>query len=47
LTTFFKKGESKQVKMPYFESGWVPDEDLEKERKRKEQGINKPWWSLW
>jgi len=42
-----EKGESKQVKMPYFESGWVPDEDLEKERKRKEQGINKPWWSLW
>jgi hypothetical protein len=32
--------------MPYFENGWVSEEDLEKERKKKEQGGKKPWWSL-
>jgi hypothetical protein len=30
-----KNGESKQTKMPYFESGWVSEEDLEKERNKK------------
>eukprot|EP00549_Striatella_unipunctata_P023914 CAMPEP_0118694190 /NCGR_PEP_ID=MMETSP0800-20121206/12360_1 /TAXON_ID=210618 ORGANISM="Striatella unipunctata, Strain CCMP2910" /NCGR_SAMPLE_ID=MMETSP0800 /ASSEMBLY_ACC=CAM_ASM_000638 /LENGTH=144 /DNA_ID=CAMNT_0006592577 /DNA_START=145 /DNA_END=576 /DNA_ORIENTATION=+ len=30
-----EKGESKQTKMPYFESGWVSDEDAEKERNKK------------
>ena len=31
-------GRSKQTSMPYFESGWVSEEDLEKERKKKEKG---------
>lgn len=35
-----KDGESKQTKMPYFESGWVDEKDLEKERERKEKGDN-------
>lgn len=30
-----KNGDSKQTKMPYFESGWVSEEDLEKERNKK------------
>jgi len=30
-----EKGNSKQTQAPYFESGWVPEEDLEKERKKK------------
>jgi hypothetical protein len=41
-----ENGESKQTKMPYFESGWVDPEDLAKERKRKEQkgsGFKFPW----
>jgi len=36
-----ENGESKQTKMPYFESGWVSDEDLEKERNR--QPFKFPW----
>ena len=41
-----QKGESKQTQMPYFESGWVSDEDMEKERKRQEGGgggFKFPW----
>jgi hypothetical protein len=40
-----EKGESKQTKMPYFESGWVDPKDLEKEQKRKEKGggFKFPW----
>jgi hypothetical protein len=38
-----ESGESKQTKMPYFESGWVDPEDLAKEQKRKEQGFKFPW----
>ena len=40
-----EKGESKQTKMPYFESGWVDPKDLEKEQKRKEKGggFKLPW----
>jgi hypothetical protein len=30
--------------MPYFESGWVDEADLEKERLRKEKG---GWFKLW
>lgn len=36
-------GESKQTKMPYFESGWVDEEEVEKERLRKEKGGNNPF----
>jgi hypothetical protein len=36
-------GKSKQTQMPYFESGWVDPEDLEKEKKRKEGGFKFPW----
>jgi hypothetical protein len=35
-----EKGESKQTKMPYFESGWV---DEEEEARRKENGFKFPW----
>eukprot|EP00557_Chaetoceros_sp_GSL56_P008196 CAMPEP_0176498556 /NCGR_PEP_ID=MMETSP0200_2-20121128/12388_1 /TAXON_ID=947934 /ORGANISM="Chaetoceros sp., Strain GSL56" /LENGTH=183 /DNA_ID=CAMNT_0017896779 /DNA_START=33 /DNA_END=585 /DNA_ORIENTATION=- len=33
-----ENGNSKQTSMPYFESGWVDEADLEKERLRKEKG---------
>ena len=32
--------------MPYFESGWVDEKDLEKERQRKEKGGGGPF-GLW
>jgi hypothetical protein len=35
-----EKGEPKQTKMPYFESGWV---DEEEEARRKENGFKFPW----
>ncbi|CAJ1958498.1 unnamed protein product [Cylindrotheca closterium] len=38
-----EEGKSKQTSMPYFESGWVDEADLEKERKRKEGGFKFPW----
>jgi hypothetical protein len=38
-----KEGNSKQTSMPYFESGWVDPEDLEKERRKKEEGFKFPW----
>ncbi|KAG7354223.1 hypothetical protein IV203_003579 [Nitzschia inconspicua] len=38
-----ENGESKQTKMPYFESGWVDPEDLAKEQQRKENGFKFPW----
>jgi hypothetical protein len=38
-----ENGDSKQTKMPYFESGWVDPEDLAKEQRRKEQGFKFPW----
>lgn len=38
-----ENGRSKQTSMPYFESGWVDEADLEKERKRKEAGFKFPW----
>ena len=39
-----ENGESKQTKAPYFESGWVSDEDMEKERQKKSDGGFKfPW----
>ncbi|KAL3943113.1 MAG: hypothetical protein SGBAC_002804 [Bacillariaceae sp.] len=37
------EGKSKQTSMPYFESGWVDEADLEKERQRKEGGFKFPW----
>eukprot|EP00979_Chaetoceros_neogracilis_P006825 scaffold1388_cov267-Chaetoceros_neogracile.AAC.62 len=36
-------GESKQTKMPYFESGWVDEADLEKEKQKKANGGFKFW----
>jgi hypothetical protein len=39
-----EKGNSKQTSMPYFESGWVDEEDLEKERKKKEKGGGFKFW---
>jgi hypothetical protein len=38
-----KEGNSKQTSMPYFESGWVDPEDLEKEKRQKEKGFKFPW----
>eukprot|EP00980_Cylindrotheca_fusiformis_P007970 scaffold1697_cov120-Cylindrotheca_fusiformis.AAC.52 len=38
-----KDGKSKQTSMPYFESGWVDPEDLEKEKRRREEGFKFPW----
>lgn len=38
-----EEGKSKQTAMPYFESGWVDPEDVEKERRRKEGGFKFPW----
>lgn len=38
-----ESGESKQTKMPYFESGWVDPEDLAKEQKRSQEGFKFPW----
>eukprot|EP00540_Astrosyne_radiata_P019468 CAMPEP_0116838628 /NCGR_PEP_ID=MMETSP0418-20121206/9319_1 /TAXON_ID=1158023 /ORGANISM="Astrosyne radiata, Strain 13vi08-1A" /LENGTH=165 /DNA_ID=CAMNT_0004468653 /DNA_START=9 /DNA_END=506 /DNA_ORIENTATION=- len=46
-----ENGNSKQTQMPYFESGWVSEEDMEKERKRQEKrkkakeegGFKFPW----
>ncbi len=38
-----ENGDSKQTKMPYFESGWVDPEELAKEQKRKEEGFKFPW----
>mmetsp|Transcript_6156 Transcript_6156/g.7803 ORF Transcript_6156/g.7803 Transcript_6156/m.7803 type:complete len:148 (-) Transcript_6156:100-543(-) len=39
-----EKGNSKQTSMPYFESGWVDEKDLEKERERKEKGGGFKFW---
>eukprot|EP00566_Odontella_aurita_P028919 CAMPEP_0113573360 /NCGR_PEP_ID=MMETSP0015_2-20120614/26576_1 /TAXON_ID=2838 /ORGANISM="Odontella" /LENGTH=147 /DNA_ID=CAMNT_0000476433 /DNA_START=43 /DNA_END=486 /DNA_ORIENTATION=- /assembly_acc=CAM_ASM_000160 len=36
-------GVSKQTKAPYFESGWVSEEDMEKERQKKKGGGFKFW----
>ena len=33
-----EKGQPKQTQAPYFESGWVSEDDLEKEKKKKEGG---------
>ena len=38
-----ENGDSKQTKMPYFESGWVDPEDLAKEQRRKDAGFKFPW----
>lgn len=39
-----ENGESMQTKASYFESGWVAEEDLVKEKKRKEgSGFKFPW----
>eukprot|EP00551_Chaetoceros_affinis_P000101 CAMPEP_0203634154 /NCGR_PEP_ID=MMETSP0088-20131115/1202_1 /ASSEMBLY_ACC=CAM_ASM_001087 /TAXON_ID=426623 /ORGANISM="Chaetoceros affinis, Strain CCMP159" /LENGTH=154 /DNA_ID=CAMNT_0050487713 /DNA_START=79 /DNA_END=543 /DNA_ORIENTATION=+ len=40
-----EEGKSKQTSMPYFESGWVDEKDLEKERLRKEKGGG--FFGLW
>jgi hypothetical protein len=37
-------GKSKQTSMPYFESGWVDEKDLEKEQKKKEGGGGFKFW---
>merc|ERR1719251_296052 len=37
-------GKSKQTSMPYFESGWVDEADLEKEKQRKEKGGGFKFW---
>ena len=39
-----ENGKSKQTSMPYFESGWVDEKDLEKERKKKESGGGFKFW---
>ena len=39
-----QKGNSKQTQMPYFESGWVDEKDLEKEQKMKENGGGFKFW---
>jgi len=39
-------GVSKQTKMPYFESGWVDEEDLKKEEQKKKDG-KKGGFKLW
>lgn len=38
-------GKVKQTSMPYFESGWVDEKDLEKERLKKEKGGG--FFKLW
>ncbi|GFH54471.1 hypothetical protein CTEN210_10947 [Chaetoceros tenuissimus] len=38
-----ENGQSKQTSMPYFESGWVDEEDLKKEEERKSKGGFKFW----
>lgn len=41
-----EKGESKQVKMPYFEQGWVSEEDLQKEKQRKDDKSKRSWFNI-
>uniref|UniRef100_A0A6U5EBQ2 Uncharacterized protein n=1 Tax=Corethron hystrix TaxID=216773 RepID=A0A6U5EBQ2_9STRA len=38
-------GKSKQTSMPYFESGWVDEEEVAKAKKKKEEGggFKLPW----
>ena len=45
LHILIQDGNSKQTKMPYFESGWVDPEDLKKEEARKANkgGFKFPW----
>merc|ERR1719384_1677449 len=38
-----EKGQSKQTQAAYFDNGWVSEEDLEKEKKRKEKGGFRFW----
>eukprot|EP00565_Helicotheca_tamesis_P009550 CAMPEP_0185726558 /NCGR_PEP_ID=MMETSP1171-20130828/2506_1 /TAXON_ID=374046 /ORGANISM="Helicotheca tamensis, Strain CCMP826" /LENGTH=149 /DNA_ID=CAMNT_0028394941 /DNA_START=44 /DNA_END=493 /DNA_ORIENTATION=- len=40
-----ENGQSKQTSMPYFESGWVSEEDMEKENQKKAGGggFKFPW----
>ena len=40
----FQDGKSKQTNMPYFESGWVDEADLEKEKQRKAKGGGFKFW---
>jgi len=39
-----EEGKSKQTSMPYFESGWVDEEDLKKEEERKKNGGGFKLW---
>jgi hypothetical protein len=39
-----QEGNVKQTSMPYFESGWVDEKDLEKEKKKKENGGGFKFW---
>jgi len=39
-----EEGKSKQTSMPYFESGWVDEKDLEKERQKKANGGGFKFW---
>jgi hypothetical protein len=38
-----ENGQSKQTKMPYFESGWVDPEDEARAAKRRAEGFKFPW----
>uniref|UniRef100_A0A7S1ZHV3 Uncharacterized protein n=1 Tax=Trieres chinensis TaxID=1514140 RepID=A0A7S1ZHV3_TRICV len=38
-----ENGQSKQTQAPYFESGWVSEEDQEKEKKKQEGGGFRFW----
>lgn len=40
-----ENGNSKQTQAPYFESGWVSEEDMEKERRKQsgKGGFKFPW----
>jgi len=42
-----EKGNSKQTAMPYFENGWVDEEDLEKEKKKKKKKKSDGKFKLW
>ena len=39
-----EKGNSKQTSMPYFESGWVDEEELKKQEERKKNGGGFKLW---
>lgn len=40
----FQEGNVKQTSMPYFESGWVDEEDAKKEEEKKKNGGGFKFW---